>query len=77
MPLRFAVDTRTNSIIASGSMADLNVVEAILTRLDDSDVRHRKSVVFRLKNSPATDVANAINTVPHQRAAGAADQRRG
>jgi len=59
--LRFAVDMRTNSIIASGSMGDLNVVEAILMRLDDSDVRHRRSVVFRLKNSPATDVAIAIN----------------
>ena len=30
VPLRFAVDARTNSIIASGSAADLSVVEAIL-----------------------------------------------
>ena len=59
--LRFAVDSRTNSIIASGMMGDLNVVEAILTRLDDSDVRHRKSVVLRLKNSPADKVGQAIN----------------
>jgi general secretion pathway protein D len=59
--LRFAVDVRTNSIIASGTMGDLSVVEAILTKLDDSDVRKRKSVVVRLKNSPATDVANTIN----------------
>ncbi len=59
--LRFAVDVRTNSIIASGSMGDLQVVEAILLRLDESDVRHRKSAVYRLKNAPATDVANAIN----------------
>lgn len=59
--LRFAVDTRTNSIIASGSMGDLNVVEAILTRLDDGEVRHRRSVVFRLKNSPAIQVATTIN----------------
>ena len=41
--------------------ATCSVVEAILLRLDDSDVRHRKSVVYRLKNSPASDVANAIN----------------
>ena len=59
--LRFGVDTRTNSIIASGAMGDLNVVEAILTRLDDGEVRHRRSVVFRLKNAPAPYVANAIN----------------
>jgi len=61
VPLRFAVDSRTNSIIASGSSGDLNVVEAILLRLDDSDVRHRKSTVYRLKNAPAADVATAIN----------------
>ena len=65
MPVRFGVDTRTNSVIASGTTADLNIVEAILTKLDDSDVRHRKSVVIRLKNSPATDVATTINHVPH------------
>jgi len=59
--LRFAVDARTNSIIASGSMGQLTVVEAILLRLDSSDVRNRQSVVVRLKNSPALDVANAIN----------------
>jgi len=59
--LRFAVDPRTNSIIASGSMGDLQVVEAILLRLDESDVRNRKSTVYRLKNAPAADVANAIN----------------
>ncbi len=61
VPLRFGVDTRTNSVIASGTMADLNIVEAILTKLDDGEVRHRKSVVIRLKNSPATDVATTIN----------------
>ena len=61
VPLRFGVDTRTNSIITSGTLSDLNVVEAILTRLDDGEVRHRKSVVLRLKNSPATDVANTLN----------------
>ena len=62
VPLRFGVDTRTNSVVASGTMGDLNIVEAILTKLDDGEVRHRKSVVIRLKNSPATNVATAINT---------------
>lgn len=59
--LRFAVDQRTNSIIASGSSGQLTVVEAILMRLDDSDVRDRQSTVYRLKNAPAQDVANALN----------------
>lgn len=61
VPLRFAVDVRTNSIIATGTRGDLQVVEAILLRLDESDVRHRKNVVYRLKNAPASDVATAIN----------------
>lgn len=62
IPLRFAVDIRTNSIIASGSAGDLAVVEAILLRLDESEVIKRKTQVFRLKNAPANDVASAINT---------------
>ena len=62
IPLRFAVDVRTNSIIASGSAGDLAVVEAILLRLDESEVIKRKTQVFRLKNAPANDVATAINS---------------
>ncbi len=60
MPLRFAIDTRTNSIIACGSKSDLEVVEAIITRLDDN-VRNRRSVVIRLKNAPASYVSQAVN----------------
>jgi type II secretory pathway component GspD/PulD (secretin) len=60
-PLRFSVDVRTNSIIAVGSMVDLKIVEALLLRLDEFDVQHRKSTVYRLKNAPALNVATAIN----------------
>ncbi|HOM16167.1 MAG TPA: secretin N-terminal domain-containing protein, partial [Thermoguttaceae bacterium] len=60
-PLRFAVDVRTNSIIAVGTPGFLTVVEAILLRLDEADVRARKSLVYRLRNAPASDVANALN----------------
>lgn len=59
--LRFSVDSRTNTIIASGAAGDLNIVEAILLRLDEDDVQHRKNEVYRLKNSPALDVARAVN----------------
>ncbi|MHB1034228.1 MAG: secretin N-terminal domain-containing protein [Pirellulales bacterium] len=61
--LRFSVDRRTNSIIASGSAGDLSVVEAILLRLDASDMRERKSTVYRLKNAPSDDVAYAITNM--------------
>ena len=62
VPVRFGIDVRTNSVVVAGTPSDLNIVEAILTKLDDADVRHRKSVVIRLKNSPASEVATVITT---------------
>jgi type II secretion system protein D len=61
VPLRFAVDTRTNSIIASGSAGDLAVVYGILVRLDEGGIRQRELRVFRLKNTSATAVADSLN----------------
>jgi general secretion pathway protein D len=66
VPLRFAVDVRTNSIIASGNAGDLEVVEILLLRLDESGVETRKMFVRRLKNAPAQDVANSIQTFLNQ-----------
>lgn len=59
--MQFSVDARTNSIIAAGSADDLTVVEAILIRLDEGDVRERVTTVYRLKNAFSQDVSNAIN----------------
>ena len=61
VPVRFSVDVRSNSIIATGSASDLRVVEALLLRLDEADSQERVNRVYRLKNSPATDVARAVN----------------
>lgn len=60
VPLKFSVDKRTNSIVAMGSADALSVVEAILLRLDQSDLRARRTIVRRLQNSPATQVATEI-----------------
>ncbi len=60
-PLRFSIDTRTNSIIATGSEGDLRIIEALLLRLDEKEFSQRKNSVYRLKNAPASDVAQAIN----------------
>jgi type II secretion system protein D len=60
IPLRFSVDVRTNSIIAVGGAEALRVVEAILFRLDQSDIRQRQSTVIRLNNSDAIEVAAAL-----------------
>lgn len=61
VPIRFGVDQRTNSIIATGSEGDLGVVEAILLRLDEQSLREHKTMVYWLSNSPASDVATALN----------------
>ncbi|MFO1023167.1 MAG: secretin N-terminal domain-containing protein, partial [Planctomycetales bacterium] len=61
VPVRFSVDLRTNSIIATGSAGDLRVVEALLLRLDEKDVKQRQTTVYRLKNAPADKVATAVN----------------
>lgn len=59
--MQFSVDQRTNSIIAVGSREDLVVVEAILLRLDQGDLRERKTTVYRLNNAAAQLVAVALN----------------
>ncbi|QDU78596.1 Type II secretion system protein D precursor [Polystyrenella longa] len=61
IPLRFSIDERTNSIIASGSTNDLALIEALLIRLDAKDVLERKTTVYKLRNAPAFDVYEAIN----------------
>lgn len=60
VPLKFSVDKRTNSVIAVGARDSLTVVEAILLRLDESDLRARQNVVIRLQNSQATMIAQSI-----------------
>ena len=61
VPVRFGVDQRTNSIIATGSVGDLGVVEAVLFRLDEQSLREHKTMVYWLANVPATEVATALN----------------
>lgn len=58
--LSFSVDERTNSILASGTREQLEVVEAIVLRLDSSDIEERKTDVYRLENVDARDVAASL-----------------
>lgn len=69
VPLRFSVDQRTNSIIATGNEGDLNVIYHILTRLDEGDIRQRETKVYRLRNAPAADVSNALTQMLAQQIA--------
>ncbi len=61
VPLRFSTDVRTNSIVAVGTAEALEVVEALLFRLDESDIRSRETTIVRLKNAPASDIAAAVD----------------
>ena len=61
VPLKFSTDVRTNSVIMMGDAKALQQVEAMLYRLDEEDTRKRQNTIYRLKNSPAADVADAIN----------------
>jgi general secretion pathway protein D len=61
IPLRVDVDLRSNSVIAIGSQEVLDVVGAILFRLDSADQLNRSTQVVRLHNNPALDISNAIN----------------
>ncbi len=61
VPVRFAVDTRTNSILAAGAPNDLKIVEALLYSLDREDQQTRKETVYALKSMKAESVALAVN----------------
>ena len=63
IPLRIVPETRTNSIIVSGTKGDLNVVEILMLRLDQDSADSRKMAVYKLMNAPALDIANTITTM--------------
>ncbi|MDO5553643.1 MAG: secretin N-terminal domain-containing protein [Planctomycetia bacterium] len=61
VPLRLAVDSRTNCIIAAAAPRDLKIVEALILSLDRKDVMERKEVVIPLRNVQALSIAKAID----------------
>jgi type II secretory pathway component GspD/PulD (secretin) len=67
VPLRFSTDVRTNSVVASGSAEDLEVVESILLRLDTQGFAERITDVIWLRHQAAADVATAVQSYVTQR----------
>jgi general secretion pathway protein D len=61
VPVRFSVDVRTNTIIATGTSGDLQVMEALLLRLDEVASQERVTEVYQPRNSPAIAIADAVN----------------
>ena len=62
VPLRFSAEQRTNSIIVSGSAEDIEVVEAILLRLDSQGFADRITEVVWLRHQGSDEVAAALQT---------------
>jgi len=58
--LRISVDERTNSILVAGSQNDLDTIAAIISRLEDADIKPRINEVIKLRNAAAADVVNAL-----------------
>lgn len=58
--LRLTIDPRTNSLIVGGSRNDVEVIEALVSRLEDADVQQRKHEVYQCKNASSIDIANAL-----------------
>lgn len=64
--LNITQDVRTNSIIVSGSTADLEVIEALIYRLDIEGVETRRTEVVWLRNATAEFVATALTSYLQQ-----------
>jgi type II secretory pathway component GspD/PulD (secretin) len=61
--LRIAIDTRTNSLIVAANRSDMILIEAMITRLDETDIRERMNGVYRLRNTNANDVTTALTNL--------------
>ncbi|MCA9289788.1 MAG: hypothetical protein KDA25_01595, partial [Phycisphaerales bacterium] len=58
--LSITVDTRTNSLLVSGSPTYLDLVQDVVQRLDAEDANERNVEVYALRNAVAEDVASVI-----------------
>lgn len=58
--LRFAADSRTNTLIAAGAEVDLRMVEDLVRYLDSQEVEERVTEVYVANYRRAEDIASAI-----------------
>ena len=66
--LRFAADTRTNTLIVAGAPVYLMMVEDLVRFLDSQEAEDRVSSVYNAKFRPAGDLASAIKSFNEQEA---------
>lgn len=61
VPVRFSVDTRTNSILVVGAKLDLKIIDALIIALDRKDTSERAERVITMRNVRASMIATAVN----------------
>jgi type II secretion system protein D len=60
--IAFAVDTRTNTLIAAGTPAQLKIVESLVYRLDDEPIDERVVRVLPLQYAESDEVADTLTS---------------
>ena len=58
--VRISVDDRTNSILVAATPGDLETIGALISRLEDSEIRPHINEVIKLRNAAAADVVTAL-----------------
>ncbi|MEE2908342.1 MAG: secretin N-terminal domain-containing protein [Planctomycetota bacterium] len=58
--LAITVDSRTNSLLVSGSPAYLDLVENVVNELDELEANERETFVYQLRNATAENVASVL-----------------
>ena len=59
--LSITVDDRTNSLLVSGTPTYLELVEKVVSELDEHEANERETFAYKLKNATATEVARVVN----------------
>jgi len=60
--LRLTADRRTNTVIAAGAEADLEMIERVIRWLDAQDTDERMRFVYEARYVPASDAATAMRS---------------
>ncbi len=58
--LSITVDSRTNSLLVSGTPGYLELVQKVVDELDAAEANERETFVYRLKNATAEEVATIV-----------------
>ncbi len=64
--LSITVDSRTNSLLVSGTPIYLDLVERVVNELDQQEANERETFLYQLRNSSAQEVATVLSAFVEQ-----------